>query len=102
MWYYWCSIILFSFSSFPEFHTVVPLLQTCPTTEFVYDHTFLCVCLLLDLSSTYERKHAFLEFWSWLTDVLHLPSKTPCHYLLWLSTTPLCICTTISWSIHQL
>jgi hypothetical protein len=32
---YWCSIILFSFPSFPMFHRVVPLLQTCSTYEFV-------------------------------------------------------------------
>jgi hypothetical protein len=29
MQYYWCSIILFSFSSFSKFHRVVPLLQAC-------------------------------------------------------------------------
>jgi hypothetical protein len=29
LWYCWCSIALFSFPSFPEFHSVVSLLQTC-------------------------------------------------------------------------
>jgi hypothetical protein len=46
-------------SLFPEFHRVVPLLQTCSTTEFVFDHACFCVYVyLLDLSSMYERKHA--------------------------------------------
>jgi hypothetical protein len=45
--YCWCSIILFSFPSFPKFHRVVPLLLTCSTYEFVYDYAcFLCICLL--------------------------------------------------------
>jgi hypothetical protein len=55
---YCCPIILFSFLSFPEFHRVVPLLQMCSTTEFVYDH----VCLSWDLSSMYERKHSSFVF----------------------------------------
>jgi hypothetical protein len=38
MRYYWYSIILFSFPSYPEFHRIVPLLQTWSTSEFVYDH----------------------------------------------------------------
>jgi hypothetical protein len=59
----WCSIILFSFPSFPEFHRVVPLLKTCSTSEFVYDHVWFCVCVyFLDLSSTCERKHAAFVF----------------------------------------
>jgi hypothetical protein len=41
MRYYWCSIILFSFPSFPEFHRILPLLQTCFTSEFIYDHDFI-------------------------------------------------------------
>jgi hypothetical protein len=37
MQYYWCSIVLFPFSSFPEVHRAVPQLQTCSTSECVYD-----------------------------------------------------------------
>jgi hypothetical protein len=62
MRYYCCSIILFTFLFFPKFHRVVTLLQTCSTTEFIYDHGWFCVCLSLDLSSTYERKHASFVF----------------------------------------
>jgi hypothetical protein len=40
MLYYWCSIILIPFPSFPEFHRVVPLLQICSIFEFVYDHAY--------------------------------------------------------------
>jgi hypothetical protein len=61
--YYWWSIILFSFPSFPEFHRAVPLLQTCSTYKFVYDRACFCMCVyLLDLSSTYERKHTPFVF----------------------------------------
>jgi hypothetical protein len=59
-WYYWSSIILFSFPSFLQFHRVVPLLQTCSTFEFVYTHAYFCVYIYLwiYLSSSYEGKHA--------------------------------------------
>jgi hypothetical protein len=63
--YYWCSIILFSFPSFPEFHREVPLLKTCSTSEFVYYHVCFCVYVyLLNLSSMYERKHVDFVFLS--------------------------------------
>jgi hypothetical protein len=35
------------FPSFPKFHRVVPLLQTCSTSEFVYDHACFCVNVYL-------------------------------------------------------
>jgi hypothetical protein len=61
LWYYWCSVIPFSFPSFPEFHRVFPLLQTCSTYEFIYDHVCFCVYVyLLDLSSTYKTKKIVL------------------------------------------
>jgi hypothetical protein len=71
---YWWSVILFSFPSFPEIHRLVPLLHTCSTYEFVYDYAcFSVYVFLLNLSSTYERKHEPLSFWDWLTyDVLQL------------------------------
>jgi hypothetical protein len=55
----------FSFPSFPQFHRVVPLLQTCSTSEFVYNHVcfYVYICLL-DLSSMYERKHVAFVFLS--------------------------------------
>jgi hypothetical protein len=65
MQYYWCAIILFSFPSFPKCRRVIPLLQTCSTYEFVYDHS--CLCVYVDLSSTYERNMQPLPFWAWLT-----------------------------------
>jgi hypothetical protein len=53
----------FSFPSFPECHNVVPLLQTCSLYRFVYDHVCFCVYVcLLDVSSTYERKHVVFIF----------------------------------------
>jgi hypothetical protein len=61
--YCWCSTILFSIPSFPKFHRVVPLWQICSTSVFVYDHVCFCVYVyILDLSSTYERKHVTFVF----------------------------------------
>jgi hypothetical protein len=57
LWYLWCSIMLVSFPSFPEFHRVAPILQICSTYEFVCDHVCFCVYVyLLAFSSMYERK----------------------------------------------
>jgi hypothetical protein len=42
-----CSIILFSFPSFSQFHTVVLLFQTYSTSEFVYDHACFCAYMYL-------------------------------------------------------
>jgi hypothetical protein len=109
LWYCWCSIILFSFPSFPEFHRVVPLLQTCSTYEIVHDYFYVYV-YLLDLSSTpcMRENMRLLSFWVWLTSLNMSPPMASIylqityHYSLWLSNTPLCINTTISWSSHQL
>jgi hypothetical protein len=54
----------FSFPSFSEFHRAVPLLQSCSTSEFVYDHACFYICLSLDPSSTYERNHVAFVFLS--------------------------------------
>jgi hypothetical protein len=60
-WYYLLShSISFPFS--PELLRVL-LLQTCTTYKFEYDHAWFCVYVyLLDLSSTYERKHVAFVF----------------------------------------
>jgi hypothetical protein len=56
------SLFLFFFY---EFHRVVPLLLTCCSYEFVYDHVCFCLYVyLLNLSSMYERKHAAFAFLS--------------------------------------
>jgi hypothetical protein len=66
---------------FPKFHRVVPLLITCSTFEFVYDHACFCVCVYLwiYLPHTRENMH-LLCFWFWLTSLsmmssscIHLP-----------------------------
>jgi hypothetical protein len=102
MWYYWCSVILFSFPSSPELHTVVPLLQTCSSSEFVHDYACFCVYVYLWIYLPCMREHMqLLCFWSWLTSLnmmssncIHLPSNHVSS--LWLSNT------TISWCVHQL
>jgi hypothetical protein len=66
----------------PEFHVVVPLLQTCSTYKDVYDSVcFFVYAYLLDRSSIYERKHQPFSFWTRLTSLyimssnsIHLPS----------------------------
>jgi hypothetical protein len=87
LWYDWCSIILFSFSSFPKFHRIVSLLKTCSTYEFVYYHACFCIYIyLLNLSSMYKRKHLAFGFLSQVYftqyDVLQLHPFTfkLCHY----------------------
>jgi hypothetical protein len=70
--YYWCSIILFAFSSFPEFHTVVPLSQTYFIHKFAYGHACFCIYVyLLDLSSKYERNHMAFVFLSLIYFIQH-------------------------------
>jgi hypothetical protein len=92
-------------SLFPQ----VPLLHTCSTTEFVYHHASFCKYIYPWICRPRMRENMrLLCFWSWLTSLNMMSSsssiyhQTPCHYSLWLSNSPLCIYTTISWSIHQL
>jgi hypothetical protein len=106
LWYYWCSIILFSFPFFPEFHRVVPYYKCVLQMSlymimlvFVYIFTFW-ICLPHMRESMWP-----LSFWACLTTLnmmfsncIHLPR----HCSLWLSKTPWCIYTTISWFIHHL
>jgi hypothetical protein len=91
MWYYWISIILFSFFlSFHEFHRVVPLLQTCSTFEFVYDHVCFCVYVYLWIYLPHMRENMrLLCFWSWLisfnmmsSNCIYLPSNLMSLFLV--------------------
>jgi hypothetical protein len=64
------------FPSFPKFHRVVPLLQTCSTSEFVYDHTCFCVYVYLWICLPHMRENMWLLcFWSWLTSLNIIPSS---------------------------
>jgi hypothetical protein len=90
MWCYLCSIILFSFPSFPEFHRVVPLLQMCSTSEFVYDQLGFCVYVYLWIYLPCMRENMHLLcLWSWLTSLsimfskfIHLPSNPMSLFLV--------------------
>jgi hypothetical protein len=62
MQYYWCSIILSSFPSFPEFHRVVPLLQTCSTYEFVYDNACLVYMFIFWIYLPHMRENVVCVF----------------------------------------
>jgi hypothetical protein len=98
--YFDISSILFSFPSYPELHRLVSLLQTCSVYKCVCDHIcfYVYVCLL-DLFSTYERKHVAFLF---EPDLLHLTWCPPiafiylqttwCHSSLWLNKIPFCVC----------
>jgi hypothetical protein len=85
MWYYWCSIILFSFPSFPEFHNCT-IANMFYVWVYIWSCLFLCICLSLDLSCMIEN----MCFWSWLTSLnmmssncIHLPvNNIPRDFLL--------------------
>jgi hypothetical protein len=90
MQHYWCSVILFSFPSFPEFHREVTLLQRCSTSEFVHEKLVFVYRfnLWIYLPRVTENKQ-LLHFWSWLTSLtmmssscIHLPSNTMPLFLL--------------------
>jgi hypothetical protein len=80
----------FSFLSFPEFHRVVLLLQTCSTTEFVCDHVCFCVYVYLSFCLPCMRGNmCLLCFWGWLislnmmsSNCTHLPSKWMSFFLV--------------------
>jgi hypothetical protein len=88
MQYYRCSIILFSFPSFPKFH-IVPLLETCSTSEFVYDHACFCVYVYLWIYLPCMTENMCFVFWCWLTSLsmmssncIHLPSNSMSLFLV--------------------
>jgi hypothetical protein len=109
MLYYWCSIILFYFHSSPKFQGS-SLLQTCSTSEFVYDHACFCAYVYpLDLSFHEGEKtcglcvcEPGLLFITWCPPNASIYPQTTCHYSLWLSNSSLCMYTTFSQSINQL
>jgi hypothetical protein len=53
-----------SFPSFLKFHRIVPLLQTCSTSKFVYDHACFLYMFIFWISSMYEGKHVAFLFLS--------------------------------------
>jgi hypothetical protein len=62
MFYDIVDALLFSFPFSPSYRAVL-LLQICSTYEFVYDHVYYCVYVyLLNLCSTFDRKHAAIVF----------------------------------------
>jgi hypothetical protein len=75
----------------------------------VYDHAWFCIYVYFGVYLPSTRKNICIFcFWPWLTllsmssSFIHLPLTFKLHNSLWLSNTPLCIYTTISWSSHQL
>jgi hypothetical protein len=57
-------------SLLPWFHKVVPLLQTCSTSEFEYDHAWFCVHVYLWIYLPYMREKIRPScFWAWLTSL---------------------------------
>jgi hypothetical protein len=74
--YYWCLMILFFFPSFPKFHRVVPLLQTCSTFEFINDHAFFVYMLIFWMYLPYMKENIwFLFFWDWITSLNMMSSN---------------------------
>jgi hypothetical protein len=73
----------FSFPSFPEFHRIVPLLQTCSTYVFIYDHACVCAYMFVFWICLPHMRGIMepLSFWTWFTSLnmmsfnsIHLPS----------------------------
>jgi hypothetical protein len=59
---------------------VVTLLQTCSTSEFVYDHAWFCVYVYLWTYLPCMRENVWLScFWVWLTSLNMMSSS--CIYL---------------------
>jgi hypothetical protein len=103
--YHLCSIILFSFPSFPKFHSIVPLFQTYFVCEFMYDRDFFVYVYLLDHFPDLRGNMWPLSFrafqLTWCLPITSIYLQTTCQYFLKLSKIALCIYTTFSWSIHQ-
>jgi hypothetical protein len=105
------SVILFSFSSFPKFHRVVPLLQKCSMLRDC-KLSFLFLCQYLSFGSIFHvwektcslcLSEPGLHHLAWCPPIAFIYFQTICcHYSLWLNKAPLCICTTFSWYICQL
>jgi hypothetical protein len=85
MWYYWCSIVLFSLLSFHEFYRVVTLLQTGFTTEFVCDHVCVCVYVYLWIYLPWEKICVFCVSYpgllhsTWCPSIVSSYLQTTCH-----------------------
>jgi hypothetical protein len=45
LWYYWCASILFSFPSFPEFHSSSTITDMFYLWVSMWSRLFLCICL---------------------------------------------------------
>jgi hypothetical protein len=80
MWYYWCSVILFSFPSFPKYNRLVPLLHKYSTPEFACDHACSCIYVYLWIYLPHMRENILvLCIWSCLTSLSMISSN--CIYL---------------------
>jgi hypothetical protein len=78
MQYYWCSIILFS--SFPKFHRVVPLLQTCSTIWVcIWSCLFLCMFIFGSIFHIWEKTCSFCISEPGL---LHLTRHLPSNHII--------------------
>jgi hypothetical protein len=96
---YWCSIVLFSSPSFPEFHC-----YKRSTYEFPYDHACFCVYVYLWIYVLCMRENMqLLSFWTWLSllkmmssNCIHLLSNHIVSFFLMAEKIPLYINTTFS------
>jgi hypothetical protein len=90
MQYYWCSIIFFSFPSFPKFHREVPLLRTCSRPGFVYDHACFCIYVYVWICLPCMREtcgfcvsDSGLLHLTWCPPIANIYLQITCHYSLW-------------------
>jgi hypothetical protein len=91
LWFYWCSIIFFSFSSFLEFHRVLSInmfyIWVCTWSCLV-----LCICLSFgSIFHVWQKTRDFcvskpgLLHLTWCLPIASIYLQTPCHYSLWLN-----------------
>jgi hypothetical protein len=69
---------------------------------FVYTFIFGSIFHIWERTCSFSVSDPGLLHLTWCPPVASIYLQTTCHYSVWLSNTPLCICTTISWSIYQL
>jgi hypothetical protein len=76
MRYYWCSIILFAFPSFSEFHRVFHCYKhVLHLSLYMFMLVFLYMFIFRSIFHIWEKTLWLLCFWSWLTSYFYTSLK---------------------------
>jgi hypothetical protein len=105
LWYFWCSIIHFSFPWGPESSSTIT--NIFHISICIWSCSFFWMCSPFgSVFHVWEKTCGLclsdlgLLHLTWCPPIAFNYPQTTCHYSLWLSKTPLCINTKFSWSIH--